>query len=54
MHRYIVSQFDKSTFVVIDQKEQREVCVCSDHDECEDARERADKIAISLNANVSE
>ena len=54
MQRYVVSQFDGSTFVVIDQTEQREVCVCSEYDEREDARERAEKIAILLNANVSE
>lgn len=54
MQRYIVSQFGRSTFVVVDQTEQREVCVCSEHDEREDARERAAKIAILLNASVSE
>ena len=54
MQRYIVSQFDGSTFVVIDQKEKREVCACSEHDEREDARERAEKIAKLLNENISE
>jgi hypothetical protein len=54
MQRYIVSLFDGSTFVVIDQKEQREVCVCSEHDERADAKERAEKIANLLNTNVSE
>ena len=54
MQRYIVSQFDGSTFVVIDQTEKLEVCVCSEHDEREDARERAEKIANLLNASVSE
>jgi hypothetical protein len=54
MQRYIVSQFDGSMFVVIDQTEQREVCVCSEYDEKEDARERAEKIAVLLNAIVSE
>ncbi|MFN8383862.1 MAG: hypothetical protein U0V02_18130 [Anaerolineales bacterium] len=54
MQRYVVSQFDGSTFVVIDQAEKREVCVCSEYDEREDARERAEKIANLLNANVSE
>ena len=54
MQRYVVDQFDGSTFVVIDQMEQREICVCSKHDEREDARERAEKIAILLNASVSE
>jgi hypothetical protein len=54
MQRYVVSQFDGSTFVVIDQTEKREVCVCSNYDEREDAQERAGKIAILLNASVSE
>mgnify|MGYP001271668803 CR=1 FL=1 len=54
MQRYIVSQFDRSTFIVIDQTEKREVCICSEHEGEEDARERAEKIAILLNANVSE
>ena len=54
MQRYVVSQFDGSTFVVIDQTEQREVCVCSEYGEKEDAKERAEKIAILLNTSVSE
>jgi hypothetical protein len=41
MQRYIVSQLDGSTFVVIDQNEQREICVCSNYDDWEDAEERA-------------
>ena len=54
MQRYIVSQFDGSTFVIIDRKENREICVCSEYDEREDAKERAEKIAILLNASASE
>lgn len=54
MQRYIVSQFDRSTFIVINQTEKREVCICSEHDEREDAREQAEKIAVLLNASVSE
>lgn len=54
MQRYIVSQFDGSTFVVFDQTEKREVCVCSEYDERSDARERADKIAKLLNESISE
>jgi hypothetical protein len=54
MQRYIVSRFDGGTFVVIDQTENREVCVCSEYDERKDARERAEKIATLLNASVSE
>ena len=53
MHRYVVSQFDGSAFVVIDQMEKREVCVCSNYDDWEDAKERAEKIAKLLNG-VSE
>ena len=52
MPRYIVSQFDEGTFIVIDQTEQREICVCSDYDDREDAEERAEKIAKLLNASV--
>jgi hypothetical protein len=51
MQRYIVSQFDESTFVVIDQKEQREVCVCSNYDDWQDAKERAGKITTLLNGD---
>ena len=49
MQRYIVSQFDGSTIVVIDQKEQREVCTCGNYDDWMDAKERAEEIAILLN-----
>jgi len=51
MKRYIVSQFDGNTFVVIDQKEQREVCICGNYEEWADAKERAEKIATLLNEN---
>jgi len=49
MNRYIVSQFDKNTFVVIDQNEQREVCICSNYNDWEDAIDRAKNIALLLN-----
>lgn len=49
MQRYMVNQFDKSTFVVIDQIEQKEVCICSNYDDWEDAEERAKKIVLLLN-----
>lgn len=52
MSRYIVRQFDESTFIVIDQIEQREICVCSDYDDREDAEERAGKIAKLLNISI--
>jgi len=51
MQRYVVSQFDSSTFVVIDEQEQREICVCSNYDQYEDAENRAQKIATLLNEN---
>lgn len=51
MQRYTVSQVDKGTFQVIDQIEQREICVCSNYEDWEDAEERAKKIAELLNAN---
>ena len=51
MQRYVVSQFDSSTFVVFDQIEQRETCVCSNYDDWEDAAERAKKIMMLLNEN---
>ena len=49
MQRYSFYQFDGSTFVVIEQIEQREICVCSDYDDWEDAEDRAKKIALLLN-----
>lgn len=51
MQRHIVSRFDESTFVVVDQNEQREICVCSNYDEWEDAEERAKSIAELLNGS---
>jgi ribosomal protein L14E/L6E/L27E len=51
MNRYIVGKFDDSTFVVIDEVEQREICVCSNYDDCEDAEERAKKIVGLLNVS---
>jgi hypothetical protein len=52
MQRYSFYQFNGSTFVVIDQIEQREICVCSDYDDKEDAEERAKQIALLLNKNM--
>jgi hypothetical protein len=49
MQRYVVDQFDEDTFVVIDQNEQREVCVCSKYDDWEDAKKRAHTITQLLN-----
>jgi len=52
MQRYIFSQFDRSTFVVFDVEEQREICICGNYDDYEDAKERAEKIARLLNENI--
>ena len=49
MQRYTISQFDSDTFVVIDQNEKREVCVCSNYDDWTDAKRRAKNIAELLN-----
>jgi len=54
MQRYSINQFDGSTFVVFDQVEQREVCICSNYDDFEDAEERAENIVKLLNADISE
>ena len=51
MQRYVVNQFDVSTYIVVDQNEQREIYVCSNYDDKEDAKERAEKIAVLLNAS---
>lgn len=52
MQRYLVHEFDKSTFLVIDQEEQREICVCGNYDDWEDAEARAKKIAFLLNESL--
>ena len=49
MKRYSFYQFDNSTFVVIDQIGEREICVCSNYDEYSDAENRAQVIATLLN-----
>lgn len=54
MQRYTFYQFDVSTFVVIDQIEKREICVCSDYDDWEDAEERASNIVHLLNTQKTE
>lgn len=49
MQKYTVSRVDGSTFQVIDLSAQREICVCVDYDDWEDAKQRAEKIATLLN-----
>jgi hypothetical protein len=51
MQRYTVSQFDRNTFLVLDEEEQREICVCSNYDDWEDSEERAKRIVKLLNEN---
>jgi hypothetical protein len=51
MQKYAIFQVDLSTFQVIDTQDQREICVCSDYDEKEDAKERAEKIVALLNGS---
>lgn len=54
MQRYIVNEFDGNTFVVIDQKEQGEFCICGNYDDWTDAKVRAEKIANLLNASEAD
>jgi hypothetical protein len=52
--RYYVYQFDGSTFVVADNSDEREICICANYDDWEDAGERAQRIADLLNENPRE
>ena len=49
MQKYTVNQFDQSTFQVVDLQNNREICVCTNYDDWEDAKERAKEIANLLN-----
>lgn len=49
MQRYVINQFDRDTFVIINQNESREICVCSNYDDKEDDEERARIILKLLN-----
>lgn len=49
MKKYSVAEIDNNTFQVIDNYEKREICVCSNYEDWEDAKERAEKIAKALN-----
>lgn len=53
MQRYTISQFDNSTFVVLDKYENREVCVCSNYQEWTDAEKRAHYIVAALNQQAN-
>jgi len=39
------------TYQVVDLQFKREICVCSEFDETDDAKKRADSIALLLNNN---
>lgn len=49
MQKYTVNQFDQSTFQVVDLQNNREICVCTNYDDWEDAKERAKEIVKLLN-----
>jgi hypothetical protein len=49
MKRFVVNQFDGKTYIVLDQEEQREICICEDYEGWEDAKERAEEIVFLLN-----
>ncbi len=53
MKRYVVSKFDENTFVIIDVKEKREICICGNYDEIFNAEDRAQRIALLLNENMN-
>lgn len=54
MERYHVNQFDLETFIVIDNVDEREVCICADINDIEDAKSKAEKIAAALNFVTAE
>jgi len=49
--RYYISQFDGDTYQIVDSVENREVCVCSNYDDWEDAKERAQRLVTLLNGD---
>lgn len=54
MLRYGISQFDGSTYVVIDRILKKEVCVCSRYEGGLDYKRRAKTIAYALNDHIKE
>jgi hypothetical protein len=50
MDRFEMHRIDGQTFVVFDKVEKREICVCSNYDDWEDAEKRAMQIIKLLNA----
>lgn len=49
MKRYVVSLFDKDTFLVVDKIKKKEICICGNYENSNDAEKRAKMIAIVLN-----
>ncbi|GEM_PF-3176275 len=54
MQRYGVTQFDRDTFVVVDKRTNREVCICGNYEGGMDAEKRAGEIAAALNAQTGQ
>ena len=48
-NRYTLYQFDCNTYVVMDDNCKREICVCSNYDNYEDAFDRATILVALLN-----
>lgn len=49
MNRFAVSQFDASTYVVFDQIENKEICVCAGYEDADSPNKQAVAIADALN-----
>jgi hypothetical protein len=49
MSRYAVYQYDGSMFVVFDQNEKREICICGEYEGGMDAKARAFHLCALLN-----
>lgn len=49
MNRYAISLFDASTYVVFDQLENKEICVCTEYADSISARRRAEMVVSALN-----
>jgi hypothetical protein len=51
MERFFVYLLDNNSFVVADQVLSKEICVCSNYDDVEDAEGRANQICFLLNSS---
>jgi len=45
---YDVTRLDDDTYVVVEQSTGREICVCFNHGNARDAKERAERVASCL------